>query len=175
MSLPSNHQQIETVVTYLEMVDSPRKLDDIQVSKDVSVKKVDAYTVSLCRFLYDAVGSKWNWTERKLLTNEQLEKIIKNPFLEVYVLYVKNSIAGDVELDFSIDAKIAYFGILPEFYGRKLGPYLLNWAVKYSWSKNPKRVWLHTCALDHPKALQIYLRSGFVQYKKKIEYIAKLP
>ena len=31
------------------------------------------------------------------------------------------------------------------------------------------RVWVHTCSLDHPRALDFYRKSGFVPYKMAIE------
>ncbi|MGI9332384.1 MAG: GNAT family N-acetyltransferase, partial [Gammaproteobacteria bacterium] len=57
--------------------------------------------------------------------------------------------------------EIAYFGLMPQFIGRGLGPYLLDWAIAEAWTAAPARVWLHTCNLDHPSALGVYRRSGF--------------
>ncbi|MBM3929314.1 MAG: GNAT family N-acetyltransferase, partial [Sphingomonadales bacterium] len=31
------------------------------------------------------------------------------------------------------------------------------------------RVWVHTCTLDHPKALGFYRASGFAPYKRTVE------
>ena len=57
--------------------------------------------------------------------------------------------------------EIAYFGLLPEFFGRGWGGHLLTRAVDTAWSLGAARVWLHTCTLDHPAALPNYLRRGF--------------
>jgi len=32
----------------------------------------------------------------------------------------------------------------------------------------PKRVWLHTCTLDHPAALPNYQKAGFAIYKEEM-------
>ena len=33
----------------------------------------------------------------------------------------------------------------------------------------PRRVLVHTCSLDHPQALQFYIRSGFRPYARAVE------
>ncbi|WP_369677242.1 hypothetical protein, partial [Klebsiella pneumoniae] len=38
-----------------------------------------------------------------------------------------------------------------------------------AWGKDVRRVWVHTCTLDHPGALGFYRRSGFVPYQRTIE------
>ena len=35
------------------------------------------------------------------------------------------------------------------------------------WSERPKRFWLHTCNLDHPAALKLYQKVGFVLYDEE--------
>src|SRR5690606_33039108 len=97
--------------------------------------------VSFYRYLYNQVGEKWLWYERRLLPDEALAAIICDPRVEIYVLYAHGIPAGYVELDRRgadvID--IAYFGIMPEFIGRGFGSYLLDWAIDLAWSYEPKR------------------------------------
>ena len=38
--------------------------------------------------------------------------------------------------------------------------------VDIAWSRQPDRFWVHTCSLDHPKALPTYERTGFVIYDR---------
>ena len=40
-------------------------------------------------------------------------------------------------------------------------------AVDAAWQHNPKRVWVHTCTYDHPRALGVYQRAGFVVYRRE--------
>ncbi|HEV8305624.1 MAG TPA: hypothetical protein VGQ25_11715, partial [Gemmatimonadales bacterium] len=61
--------------------------------------------------------------------------------------------------------EIAYFGIVPAEFGRGFGKHLLSCAVRDAWALGPKRVWLHTCTLDHPNALPNYVARGFTPYK----------
>ena len=63
------------------------------------------------------------------------------------------------------EIEIAYFGILKDFYGKKYGGYLLSEAIKLSLNKIIKRVWVHTCSLDHKNALNNYISRGMRIYK----------
>ena len=44
---------------------------------------------------------------------------------------------------------------------------LLEDAIARAWVGGGKRVWLHTCTLDHPKALSNYLARGFEVFKEE--------
>jgi GNAT superfamily N-acetyltransferase len=89
------------------------------------------------------------------------------------VLYLDGVPAGYAELDRrrDEDVELAYFGLIPQFIGRKLGPFLLNWAVDTAWFQKPKRLWVNTNNLDHPKALQIYQKAGFAPYRQEVKTI----
>ena len=47
---------------------------------------------------------------------------------------------------------------------KKLGSFLLAEAIKESFLINAKRVWAHTCTLDHNNALKNYLSRGMKIY-----------
>lgn len=89
--------------------------------------------------------------------------------VEIYVLYVGGVPAGYAEIDLrqEPDIALAYFGIMPDFIGQRLGSFFLNWIIDKAWSYHPQRFWLHTCTLDHPKALAVYQKAGFVAYKSR--------
>jgi GNAT superfamily N-acetyltransferase len=59
-------------------------------------------------------------------------------------------------------------GLLPQFIGQRLGKFFLNRTLRTAWSYGPKRVWVHTCDLDHPAALPTYLNVGFRIYEETI-------
>ena len=65
------------------------------------------------------------------------------------------------------ETEIAYLGILEEYQRQKLGSFLLTSAIINSFSFNPKRVWVHTCSLDHQNALSNYLSRGMKIFKKE--------
>lgn len=158
--------KLKSVITYLEMRERPPR-QGLKPPSNVSIIPALCPTVSFYRYLYNTVGGSWLWYERRKMRDEDLRAIIQNPKVEIYVLYVNGVPAGYAELDLrqEPDIELAYFGIMPEFIGQGLGPFLLEWITAKAWSYNPQRFWLHTCTLDHPKALAIYKQAGFVPYK----------
>jgi GNAT superfamily N-acetyltransferase len=129
--------------------------------------------VAVYRHLYNGVGSRWLWYERRHMDDDSLRAVIQHPRVEIYVLYSGDSEAGYFELDGRTrkEIELAYFGLMPKFIGQGLGRYLLDRALATAWSKRPRRVWVHTCNFDHPKARTLYERAGFVAYKQEIKLI----
>jgi GNAT superfamily N-acetyltransferase len=102
------------------------------------------------------------------MDQDQLAALLIDDRVAVHVLYAAGVPAGYLELDArqAGDIEIAYFGLMPEFIGQRLGPYLLGWGVAEAWRAAPARLWVHTCTLDHPRALAAYLAAGFVEYDR---------
>ena len=61
--------------------------------------------------------------------------------------------------------EIVYFGLLPYFVGRGWGRWALEQAIAKAWDMPADRLWVHTCDLDHPRALGNYQARGFQIYK----------
>lgn len=164
---------IATVVTYLEMTAPPARAAAAAPAGQVEVRHAVAPTVSFYRFLYGAVGEPWQWLERRHVSDAALTAILLDPRVEVHVLWVGGVPAGYVELDErrSPDLELAYFGLMPEFIGRGLGRFFLDWAVDRGWQKSCRRLWVHTCDLDHPRALALYQRAGFRVYQTRSEAV----
>jgi len=139
------------------------------ISDALALLRAENPPVAFYRYLYDNVGEPWFWIDRRKLDDEALAAILADPLVELYVLYVGGVPAGYVELDRrpEPDINLAYFGLMPELTGRGLGPWLLNWAVDAAWQHRPRRLTVDTCTLDHPKALAVYQRAGFVPYRQE--------
>ncbi|MBA3872529.1 MAG: N-acetyltransferase, partial [Anaerolineae bacterium] len=45
----------------------------------------------------------------------------------------------------------------------------LSYAIHRAWMDGAKRIWLHTCNLDGPYALDNYIKRGFSVYKTEEE------
>jgi GNAT superfamily N-acetyltransferase len=167
---------IDTTVTYLEMLAQPVRPTVPAPLGQHAILRAERPTVSFYRYLYNTVGEPWNWTDRRVLADKTLCESIHDPLVEVYVLYVGGVPAGFVELDRRVEGEVemGFVGLMPEFTGRGLGNYILDWAIHAAWSSNPNRVWLHTCDLDHPRALPLYQRAGFAAYKREVEKVASL-
>ena len=64
-------------------------------------------------------------------------------------------------------------GILKKYQGKKFGSFLLEYIIYKAFAKNVKRLWVHTCSLDHKNALDNYLSKGFKTFKKEtINFVA---
>jgi GNAT superfamily N-acetyltransferase len=166
--------QVEVVVTYLEM-HSRGVSERLHHADATGIIRAEQPTVSFYRFLYNGVGGPWSWYERRVIDDAALIEAIHDERVEIYVLYSRGVPAGYVELDRRTgnDVEIAYFGLMPEFIGRGLGRYFLQWALDAAWSYDPDRVWLHTCTLDHPSALGTYQRNGLAPYKQETIWVPR--
>ena len=160
--------RLDDIITYLEMFERPpaRKLPT--PAGRLALMRAEHPTVSFYRYLYNAVGEPWLWFERRRLDDAALAAVIEKPSVEIFVLYVGGVPAGFFELDTAAprETKLAYFGLVPDFIGRRLGPYLLEAAIDRAFTRPIDRLWLHTSRFDHPKALQVYQRAGFVPYQR---------
>lgn len=165
--------RIETVVTYLEMTAPPPLRPPRQPAHPVALLRLQKPSAKFYRYLYGAVGEPWLWYERRALTDEQLLPLIRAAGIEISVLYADGEPAGYFEMDVGdpADVNLAYFGLVPHFIGHGLGGFLLGRAVDEAWRRGAKRLWVHTCTLDHPRALALYQKAGFVPYKQETKVI----
>ena len=73
----------------------------------------------------------------------------------------------------SNEVELINMGVLKEFRGLKLGSTLVNHAIASASRQNPRRMWVHTCSLDHKHALQNYKSKGFEIFKEEeIDFVA---
>ncbi len=160
--------KLDMVITHLEMRRPPHRLAR-RLPRGLTIEHARSPTVSFYRYLYNTVGAPWLWHERRRLDDDMLRAIIHDAKVEVHVLYMHGVPAGYIELDRRIadQVEVAYFGLIPEFIGRGLGRYLLDWGLNEAWREHPQRVWVHSCNHDHPKAIAVYQRAGFVPYKQE--------
>lgn len=161
--------QIDDVITYLEMRAPPSGPPVPAPSGKLALMRAEDCTVSFYRYLYETVGTPWLWYERRLVGDEALAAETAKPTTEIFVLYVGGVPAGYFELDAAAarETELRYFGLVPEFIGRRLGPFLLRAAIDRAWSRPLERLWVHTRTFDHPKALGHYQRAGFVVYARR--------
>lgn len=117
----------KTTITYLEKRERPRR-QNLKPSPGISIAQTIRPTVSFYRFLYNKVGGSWLWYERRQMRDDDLRAIIQNPRVEIYVLYVGGVPAGYAEIDLRMepDIELAYFDIMPEFIGQRLGPFFIK-------------------------------------------------
>ena len=155
---------------YLE-INSLEELNETNIlSEDYSIKIVEPRDFQLNKFFYKNVGKNHHWIDRLIWTDQQWSNYTSDNKVKTYILKNKDDLAGYFELISHEDKKeveIAYLGLLEEYYNKKLGSYLLSAAIRNSFSDKTKRVWVHTCSLDHQNALNNYLSRGMKIFKKE--------
>ena len=155
---------------YLE-INSLEDLNETNIlSEDYSIKIVEPRDFQLNKFFYKNVGKNHQWIDRLIWTDQQWSNYTSDNKVKTYILKNKDDLAGYFELISHKDKKeveIAYLGLLEEYYNKKLGSYLLSAAIRNSFSDKTKRVWVHTCSLDHQNALNNYLSRGMKIFKKE--------
>lgn len=152
---------------YLEMHSPdalrPKTCDD----PDFRVRETAVSQWQFNRFLYQWVGGDYRWTDKLAWTEAQWRAYVTDENLRTFVAYKGGSPAGYFELHKQPgdDVEIAYFGLTPEFIGLGYGGALLTEAIRSAWHWRARRVWVHTCTLDHPAALPNYRARGMTIYK----------
>ena len=124
------------------------------------------------RALFRRVGAPWLWFSRLAMDNAALTAIIHDSGIAIFAAVDPGGIeVGMVELDFRHTGacEISYFALIPELAGQGHGRWLMAEALARAWRKDVVRVWLHTCTLDHPSALNFYRAQGFVAVKRTVE------
>ena len=137
-------------------------------SEDYYLSLIDPINFQLNKFFYKTIGKNHKWVDRLSWTEEKWINYVSSKNTKTYVLKYRIDLVGFFELIFhpeKNETEIAYFGILKEFQNKKLGSYLLSEAIKKSFSNNVKRVWVHTCSLDHRNALNNYISRGMKIFK----------
>lgn len=159
-------------ITYLEMT-RPEDAVPFVRERRLEVRRAEIPCPELNRWLYLAVGSAWWWHARLEWDRERWLAWLDRPELETWIGYARGTPAGYFELEAQPggDVELVYFGLLPAFIGHGLGAELLAAAVARAWEVATRRVWVHTCSLDHPRALANYQARGFRIYdvQKKLE------
>ncbi len=155
---------------YLEI----NSIDELNESKldspNCSIELSEPEDFQLNKFFYKNIGKNHHWVDRLVWNDNQWIKYVSDKKVKTYILKYKNDLAGYFELILHNDkneVEIAYLGLLTEYQNKKLGSFLLTEAIKNSFLEKVKRVWVHTCSLDHKNALKNYLSRGMKVFKKE--------
>lgn len=165
--------QIATVVTSLEMTAPPRPqpipASPLQLRRWASPDPVKY------RALFRRVGEPWLWFSRLVMEDAELCGIIGDQGVEIYAITDPRGVeVGIIELDFreTATAELSFLGLVPELAGKGHGRWLMARTLALAWRTDIKRVWVHTCTLDHPSALGFYRAQGFLPFARAVEIFA---
>lgn len=166
--------KLASIVTHLEMREPPAPRPDPPGLSGLALARIERPELAAYRALFRAVGDAWLWTSRLAMADEALRAILRDPAVEVYALAREGRDVGLMELDLRAphECELVYFGLVPEAVGLGLGRFLMNRAIERAFSSpGTRRVWVHTCDLDHPGALAFYRRSGFTPFRREVELL----
>jgi GNAT superfamily N-acetyltransferase len=175
MRLSDGYHELEpgrlaAVVTYLQQTERPAVAAAAH-PPGMEIRRLATPDLGRYRALFRAVGEPWLWFSRLRMSDEELTATLSDPGVEVFFLSLDGMDKGLLELDLRAapDIEIVFLGVVPELAGRGAGRYLMSFAIESAWSRAPRRLWLHTCTLDHPGALRFYQRFGFRPFQRAIE------
>lgn len=162
--------QVGCIVTSLEMRErpSPRPLP----TSTLRLIEWRTPALSSYRALFARVGAPWLWFSRLAMDDARLMAIVHDPAIAVFAAIDGKGIeVGMLELDFRKvgECELSYLGLVPELTGQGHGRWLMAQALSLGWRKEVERMWVHTCTLDHPRALGFYTASGFKPYARAFE------
>ena len=155
---------------YLEITSLNELKEGNKPAEDYSLNLIDPVDFQLNKFFDKNIGKNHHWVDRLVWTEKQWINYVSDKNVKTYVLKNEKDLAGYFELILhkeKDEVEIAYLGLLKEYQNKKLGSYLLSAAIKNSFLDNPKRVWVHTCSLDHKNALSNYVARGMKIFKKE--------
>ena len=161
-------EQIER--NYLE-IKSKSDLEEVKKPNlNCEVSKVYPPDFQLNKFFYKQIGNKYRWKDRLVWNDKEWIRYLNHPGVKTYVIKDEGELIGYFEqiIDKNkSECEIAYFGILETYFGKSYGGYLLSEAIKNSFNEGVKRVWVHTCSLDHKNAINNYLARGMKIFKSE--------
>lgn len=168
--IPVDPAEIATIVTTLEMRERPRPRPMPPSPLSLSAWKMP--DLAKYRTLFRRVGAPWLWFSRLVMDDATLAAIVHDPAVAVFAVVDRAVIeVGMLELDHRQPGacEISYFGLIPELAGQGHGGWLIAQALMRAWTTQVDRVWVHTCTLDHPAALNFYRKQGFEAVSRAIE------
>jgi GNAT superfamily N-acetyltransferase len=163
-------EKLPTVVTCLQMLKRPITFDDYDYA-DFSLIPHAKPDLNWYLALYRHVGASWLWSWRLALSRDDLSRIVHDPRVDIFSLRYRGSDEGLHELDFRDDkeCELKLLGVSTALIGTGGARWLMSHALRIAWSKSINRMWLHTCSMDHPAALNFYIQSGFAPYRRYVE------
>ena len=159
---------------YLEIKSLNELAEASKLSEVHSINFLDPPNFQLNKFFYKNIGKDHHWVDRLVWSEKEWIDYVCNEKVSTYILKKEEDVCGYFELIFhknKNEFEIAYFGLLKEYHNKKLGSFLLSFAIKKCFEKNINRVWVHTCSLDHDNALKNYLSRGMKIYKQETVFI----
>jgi GNAT superfamily N-acetyltransferase len=163
--------RMNLLVTYLELLAPPAEHAALAMPPGELQVEAERLSVEDYLALYRAIGGPFDWDQRLRMPRAALADALMAEATRTFVLREAGRPVGLCEFDGfrGEEVELVHFGLVPDVYGRRLGPFLLDWCLRTAWGPATRRIWLHTDTNDHPKAMATYGRAGFKAYMQKME------
>lgn len=163
--------EIDYIVTYLEMAARPvSPIPPMPVGQSLALIAAKAPPSDYFLYLYNAVGGAYEWTDWLKADPADLTAFLTDPKIELFTLMVDGWPGGFFILDVREAGicELALFGLAPQAMGRGLGHWLMASAVHMGWDRpDVAKLTVNTNTLDHPRALALYQKVGFVPVRRE--------
>jgi GNAT superfamily N-acetyltransferase len=164
-------ERVDVVVTYLEM-DARPGFPRPHLPTGAASALIGAERPPVWYFLglYDAVGAGYEWTDQHDRPAAEVAAFLHDPAVTLYSFIRDGWPHGFFVLDCRPPqaCDLAYFGLVPEAIGHGLGTFLLQTALHMAWDRpGTRKVTVNTNSLDHPRALPLYQKAGFVPVRRE--------
>lgn len=163
---------IAAVVTFLEVVLPLPERPGTRRSAAIAFDPILPTEPERFARLFRTIGKEWMWTSRVAWSAEEIAERLANPGVECYAIVVGGADVGLIEVDVGTaeSLEIVLYGLVPEAVGRGIGVAAFGDLLdRLAARPGARRIWLHTCTLDHPKALGFYRSFGFAVFARAIE------
>lgn len=159
---------VRLLVNYMEQRDAPCGRALPPPRSDATVR-IETPSTGDYLDLYREVGEPVQWDDRYRMSSDALSAFLQDAATTIFVLSVGGAWVGLCEACLTPpgEAEITNFGLVPRVQGQKLGPFLLDHALRALWSRPLRRIWLHTDTNDHPNAVKVYEKAGFRTYDRR--------
>lgn len=162
--------QLAALVTYLchDLVVLPprRSLPD-----GFKFRRLGADDLADYRRLFRAIGGEWLWFSRLRMSDGELAGILGDGAVVAQALSGPHGDAGLLELDFRNPEmpELVFCGLLPSLVGSGFGRAMIADVLHMARDFEATSLHVHTCSLDHPRALAFYEKAGFRPYRRAVE------
>jgi len=155
---------------FLELNSNKLKINKFNPKDSYEIVRDTKKNFEINKFFYKQIGIDHYWRDRLVWSDKEWEKYVAKENFETWIMKKNDELVGFYEQEFHPSTKeveLINMGILKEYRGKKLGSLLLKHSIKVATSKNPNRMWVHTCSLDHAHALKNYESKGFKIFKEE--------
>ena len=161
---------------FLEINKEEKKFKPVSIPKNFEIVLLNKRNFEINKFFYKQIGAEHYWRDRLVWSDKEWTEYVKDDNLQTWIIKKDKDLVGFYENKFHPEKEefeLINMGILKEFRGLKFGSILLHHVIFQSFKLNAKRIWVHTCSLDHKNALKNYKARGFKIFKQEeINFVA---